>query len=78
MAALTIRDLDDELKARLRVRAAQNGRSMEAEVRALLREVLTEGRGTLGTRIHARFAGRGVDLALPERTERPRVPELPR
>ncbi|TMZ65819.1 plasmid stabilization protein, partial [Klebsiella pneumoniae] len=33
MATLTIRDFDDELKAALRVRAAEHGRSMEAEVR---------------------------------------------
>jgi plasmid stability protein len=33
MAILTIRGLDDETRDRLRVRAASNGRSMEAEVR---------------------------------------------
>lgn len=36
MAAITIRDLDDEVKERLRVRAAINGRSMEAEARSLI------------------------------------------
>jgi plasmid stability protein len=36
MATLTIRNLPDEVRDRLRVRAAQNGRSMEAEVRELL------------------------------------------
>lgn len=36
MATLTIRDLDDEVKRRLRVRAAEKGVSMEAEVRAIL------------------------------------------
>lgn len=77
MATLTIRDLDDDLKLRLRVRAAHNGRSMEAEVRALLREVLSEDAGPLGERIHARFAPRGVDLELPDRSELPRVPDLP-
>jgi len=35
MAALSIRNLDDHVKERLRVRAAQHGRSMEAEVRAI-------------------------------------------
>lgn len=40
MATLTIRNLDDDLHRLLRVRAAENGRSMEAEVRALLEEVL--------------------------------------
>lgn len=36
MAAITIRNLDDGAKERLRIRAAQNGRSMEAEARELL------------------------------------------
>jgi plasmid stability protein len=44
MASMTIRNLDDELKARLRVRAAQRGRSMEEEVRVLLHEALAAPR----------------------------------
>src|SRR5437763_5730180 len=36
MAALTVRNLSDEVRDRLRERAAKNGRSMEAEVRAIL------------------------------------------
>lgn len=40
MASLTIRQLDDEIKAKLRIRAAENGRSMEAEVRFILSAVL--------------------------------------
>lgn len=36
MAAITIRDLDDDIKERLRVQAAEHGRSMEAEARAIL------------------------------------------
>ena len=39
MASLTIRQLDDATKARLRMRAAQNGRSMEDEARTILREI---------------------------------------
>ena len=38
MASLTVRQLDDALKARLRLRAAQSGRSVEDEVRVILRE----------------------------------------
>lgn len=38
---MTIRNLDDDLKAQLRVRAAQHGRSMEEEARCVLREALT-------------------------------------
>ncbi|MCO5350303.1 MAG: hypothetical protein M9913_05265 [Bryobacteraceae bacterium] len=41
MAVLTIRRLDDAVKARLRIRAAQNGRSMEEEARLLLEESLS-------------------------------------
>ena len=40
MATMTIRNLDDELKARLRVRAAQHGKSMEEEARTILRDAL--------------------------------------
>jgi phosphopantothenoylcysteine decarboxylase/phosphopantothenate--cysteine ligase len=36
MASITIRNLDDDAKERLRIRAAQNGRSMEEEARILL------------------------------------------
>jgi phosphopantothenoylcysteine decarboxylase/phosphopantothenate--cysteine ligase len=38
MASITIRGLDDELKQRLRLRAARNGRSMEDEARTILRD----------------------------------------
>jgi Plasmid stability protein len=40
MATLTVRDLDDSVRDRLRVRAAHHGRSMEAEVRAILTEAV--------------------------------------
>jgi plasmid stability protein len=40
VAAITIRNLDDSLKSRLRVRAARHGRSMEEEVREILSDVL--------------------------------------
>lgn len=80
MATLTIRDVDEDLKARLRVRAARNGRSMEAEVRAILRSVLAESasRRGLGTSIHELFADiGGADLPQPPRTDTPRAAELP-
>jgi plasmid stability protein len=79
MATLTIRDVDDELKTALRVRAAEHGRSMEAEVREILRDVLTRpssGVG-MGTRIRRRFSGgEDAEIELPARTERPRAAEL--
>jgi antitoxin FitA len=80
MATLTIRDLDDELRARLRVRAAERGRSMEAEVREILRDALTRpaGQDRLGSRIHQRFAAiGGTELELPSRTDLPRAATLP-
>ena len=71
MATITIRNLDEKTKARLRVRAAQNGRSMEEEARTLLRAALTtEGtaRGNLAEAIRARFRRLGgVELRLPAR-----------
>ena len=81
MASLTIRDLDPEMKDRLRTRAARHGRSMEEEVRVILRSTLAERAsvpGRLGTTIHRRFeALKGVDLELPAR-EPMREPPRPR
>ena len=42
MASITIRNLDDDIKQRLRVRAAEHGRSMEEEARDILRRVMSE------------------------------------
>jgi plasmid stability protein len=71
MASLTIRNLDERTKARLRVRAAQHGRSMEEEARVLLRTVLAEEASTgshLADSIHTRFKRlKGVKLRLPRR-----------
>lgn len=79
VATLTVRDLDDALKARLRVRAAENGRSMESEVRAILRAALATppDRG-MGSRIRRRFADLDdATFPLPLRTDVPRAAELP-
>ncbi len=71
-STITVRNLDDDVKAKLRVRAAENGRSMEAEVRAILVDALVvrpPSRG-LGTWIHELFADvGGVELELPRRDE---------
>lgn len=40
MAVMTIRNLDDEVRDKLRIRAAQHGRSMEAEVRQILEDAV--------------------------------------
>ena len=58
MASITIRNLDDGLKRRLRVRAAENGRSMEEEARDILRRTVGEAPPPkdLGRAIHAPLA----------------------
>ncbi|UER54521.1 plasmid stabilization protein [Kineosporiaceae bacterium SCSIO 59966] len=76
MAALSVRGLDDETKARLRIRAAQHGRSMEAEVREILVEAVRESPGdtSLSAAILQRFAELGgVELELPSRDTAPRA-----
>ncbi|KAF0221587.1 MAG: hypothetical protein FD174_356 [Geobacteraceae bacterium] len=57
MASLTIRNLDNGLKARLRLQAAQHGRSMEAEVRQILQQSLLSSSTTtnFAAHIHQRF-----------------------
>ncbi len=81
MATLTIRNLDDELKSRLRIRAARHDHSMEEEVRLILRDILSDSEESeettgIGTRIRKRLEDLGgVELDLPDRTEQPRIPE---
>ena len=70
MASITIRNLDDDVKRRLRLRAAGHGRSMEEEAREILRAAVGEERRTqnLAAAIRARVAPLGgVDLDLPPR-----------
>jgi plasmid stability protein len=59
MASLTIRNVDDDVKSRLRLRAAEHGHSMEEEARVILREALQPGNThstPLAQRIQNRFA----------------------
>ncbi len=71
MASMTIRDIDDSLKARLRVRAAKHGRSMEDEARDILRAALSAQAPrarTLVDSIRARVEPLGgVELEIPPR-----------
>lgn len=71
MASMTIRNLDDSLKQRLRLRAAAHGRSMEDEMRDILRTALSTGEtssGNLAASIRKRLAPiGGVELDLPAR-----------
>ena len=68
---MTIRNLDEATKARLRVRAAQHGKSMEEEARDILRAAVAaepKRAGDLGRAIKDRFAALGgVELSLPAR-----------
>ena len=82
MATLTIRNLDDAVRDRLRQRAAEHGHSMEEEVRQILRQVVkpadtaTTSEG-LGTRIHNHFSLLGgTELELPSRSDTPKAPSL--
>lgn len=80
MATLTIRNLDDEVKARLRIEAARRGHSMEQEARLILERALSRAPAQygLGTWIHKQFAELGgVELELPSRNEPVRVADLP-
>lgn len=82
MSTLTIRNLDARVKEGLRIRAARNGRSMEAEVRSILAETLTpqtRAESDLAEAIRRRFAAVGgvelephpvVAVADPPRFER--------
>jgi antitoxin FitA len=79
VAAITIRNLDDQLKRRLQLRAASHGRSMEAEVREILTEAVNhpDAPRTLVDAIRERFSDLGgVELELPARSERARAAEL--
>lgn len=71
MAGITIRNLDEQTKERLRVRAARQGRSMEEEARSILRAALARNAAAprnLADAIRDRFGPLGgVELALPAR-----------
>jgi plasmid stability protein len=69
MAQFIVRHLEDDVKARLKRRAADHGRSMEDEVRHILRDAVKEQNRNvlkLGSRIAARFAKTGLTAELPE------------
>lgn len=80
MGTLTIRNLEDPLKSRLRMRAAARNRSMEEEARQILRAALQETpvqEVDLGTRIRARFASLGdIQLSTEPRQATRGPPEL--
>jgi plasmid stability protein len=82
MSSITIRNLDDSLKASLRLRAAQHGLSMEQEVRNILQttlstEISSASGLTFAQRINQRFKGLGVEaLHLPARQTARSLPDF--
>ncbi|HET9778167.1 MAG TPA: Arc family DNA-binding protein [Propionibacteriaceae bacterium] len=74
MTAVSIRNLHPDVKAKLRVRAAEHGRSMEAEIRAILEEAVAEQRqiGLFDAIRAISLEHGGVDLELPRRERRQR------
>lgn len=82
MSSITIRNLDDKLKASLRLRAARHGLSMEQEVRNILQSTLAQDVSqdnglSFAMRINQRFKGLGGDdLVLPERSSARPLPDF--
>ena len=73
MATITIRNLEEPIKAKLRIQAATHGRSMEEEARDILRNALNRHAGrpaNLASAIRARFAPLG-GVELPETPREP-------
>lgn len=70
MAQLVVRNIENEVKARLQRRARRNGRSMEEEVRDILRDAVHKEKDTpaggLGTQLAALFPKSGLDFVIEE------------
>lgn len=70
MAQFTVRNIEEDVKARLKRRAARHGTSMEAEVRQILRDAVkaetARGGPGLGSQMAARFQNIGLREPLPE------------
>lgn len=81
MSSISVRDLDNDVATRLKVQAARHGRSMEAEVRAILTDAVAGNenpRPNLAQAARERFArAGGAELETPSRTEMPRAADLP-
>lgn len=81
MAAISVRDLDNDVASRLKVRAARHGRSMEAEIRAILTDAVVavdDEQVNLAQAVRERFVAiGGVDLDVPSRQDMPRAAHLP-
>lgn len=77
MGTLTIRKVSERTHALLRGRAAEHGRSVEAEVRAILDSAVNRPEENILLALHASMSEMGgVDLQLPARTDLPREVDL--
>lgn len=79
MAALTIRNIDDEVKNRLRIRAALHGCSMEQEVREILLKAVSQNpsKQDFAQRIQKHFSALDLDvLLIPQRQNVRTPPEM--
>lgn len=77
MAQLVVRNLDEDVKAKLQRRARRHGRSTEEEVRDILRSAVREEGAPplpLGTRLSGRFARIGLEDDIPELRGQPAEP----
>ena len=79
MASITIRNLDEHVKTRLRIRAAEHGRSMEDEARRILRNAV--GGDAVPADLVASIRARvdplgGIELSLPPREPLREPPQL--
>jgi antitoxin FitA len=68
MAQVVVRDMDEDIKVRLKRLAERHGCSMEEEIRQILRNATRESRpvAKIGSRIAARFSSTGLTSDLPE------------
>jgi plasmid stability protein len=82
MGQILVRNIDDEVRRRLKLRAGKHGHSMEQEIRDILRDAVKDEEGPqkgLGTRIAERFRGLGLrEKDFPKFKITPRFPKFGR
>ncbi|MCX6467561.1 MAG: Arc family DNA-binding protein [Pseudonocardiales bacterium] len=81
MAAISVRNLDEWVKERLRVRAARHGRSMESEIRSILEDAVREpdaGNDLFEALLDRVSRAGGVDVEVPARRTPARAAEFDR
>lgn len=79
MAQVIVRNIEDSVKRKLQRRAMDNGRSMEEEIRDILRDAVKDEEGPrkgLGSAIADRFRGLGFKEDIPKLKIRPRIPKF--